>query len=77
MVTKKTRNISFTLVVDDFGVTYTKKEDFLHIQPIIDKSYPTTTDWTGNQFIGIHLYWNYKICKLKVSMPGYVKRLLL
>ena len=73
----KTRDISFTLVVDDFGVKYTKKEDVLHLQSVIEKAYPTTTDWTGNRFIGVHLDWNYKTRELKSSMLGYVKRALL
>ena len=70
----KTRDISFTLVVDDFGVKYTKKENVLHLQSIIEKAYPTTTDWIGNRFIGVHLDWNYKKRELKASMPGYVKK---
>ena len=39
---------SFTLVVDDFAVNYTKKKDVLYLQYIVEKAYPTTTDWTGN-----------------------------
>lgn len=73
----KTRDISFTLVVDDFGVKYTNKEDVLHLKSVIDRAYPTTVDWTGNRFIGVHLDWNYKARTLKASMPGYVKKALL
>ena len=51
----ETKYLSFTPVIDDFGVKYIKKEDVLHLQYIIEKTYPTTTGWTGNQFIGVHL----------------------
>ena len=73
----KTRDISFTLVVDDFGVKYTNKDDVLHLKSIIERAYPTTVDWTGNRFIGVNLDWNYKARTLKASMPGYVKKALL
>jgi hypothetical protein len=73
----KTRDISFTLVVDDFGVKYTNKADVLHLKSVIDCAYPTTVDWTGNRFIGVHLDWNYKARTLKALMPGYVKEALL
>jgi hypothetical protein len=66
----KTRDISFTLVVYDFGVKYTNKADVLHLKSVIDRAYPTTVDWTDNCFIGVHLDWNYKAQTLKASMPG-------
>jgi hypothetical protein len=77
MVAHKTRDISFTLVVDDFGVKYTNQADVLHLKSVIDRAYPTTANWTGNRFIGVHLDGNYKARMLKASMPGYVKKLLL
>ena len=55
-----TRPIQFTLVVDDFGVKYTRKEDVTHLQKVIEKNYTVTADWTGNQYIGIMLDWDYK-----------------
>ena len=51
----KTRDISLALVVDDFGVKYTKKEEVIHLQSIIDKPHPTTSDWSDNRFIRVHL----------------------
>ena len=41
----KTRDISFTLVVDDFGVKYTKKEDVNHLIEILENKYPIKVDW--------------------------------
>ena len=37
--------IQFTLVVDDFGIKYTNKEDVLHLKSVLDQHYTITTDW--------------------------------
>ena len=55
-----TQPIQFTLVVDDFGVKYTRKEDVEHLQSVIERDYTVTADWTGNRYIGITLNWDYK-----------------
>ena len=54
-----TRPIQFTLVVDDFGVKYIRKEDVEHLQSVIERDYTVTADWTRNQYIGITLDWDY------------------
>jgi len=51
----KTRPISFTLVVDDFGVKYINKADALHLEKTIRDHYPMKSDWTGDRYIGIDL----------------------
>ena len=55
-----TRSIQFTLVVDDFGVKYTRQEDVNHLKTVIEQNYTVTADWTGNRYIGITLDWDYK-----------------
>ena len=55
-----TRPIQFTLVVDNFRVKYTQKEDVEHLKFVIEQDYTVTADWTGNQYIGINLNWDYK-----------------
>lgn len=77
LYTHKTRPISFTLVVDDFGVKYVNKEDALHLENTIKAHYPMKSDWSGNRYIGIDLDWNYTERTLKTSMTDYVKRALL
>ena len=42
--THKTRDISFTLVVDNFAIKYTKKEDVQHLIDTIQKDYNITVD---------------------------------
>ncbi|KAL7483590.1 hypothetical protein ACHAW6_009234 [Cyclotella cf. meneghiniana] len=55
----KTRPIQFTLVVDNFGVKYFGKEHADHLLKTLEQHYKVTADWTGNQYIGIHLQWDY------------------
>jgi hypothetical protein len=47
--------LTFTLVVDDFGVKYVKKEDADHLIASIKSTYRLTEDWTGNLYCGITL----------------------
>jgi hypothetical protein len=72
----ETRDIVFSLVVDDFGVRYTKKEDAEHLINHLEQEFSCTVDWDGNVFLGIHLEWDYENRTVKLSMPGYVKNAL-
>jgi len=71
------RPISFTLVVDDFGVKYVGKEHATHLIDCIKENYGVTVDWTGDLYCGIKLKWDYVERTLDISMPGYIKKLLL
>ena len=76
LLKQESRLISFTLVVDDFGVKYINKEDAEHLESAIKANYPYKVDWSGLKYIGINLDWNYNKRKLHSSMPGYVKKAL-
>jgi hypothetical protein len=65
-----TRPISFTLVVDDFGVKYVSKEHVDHLIWCIKQKYQLTGDWTGNLYCGIKLNWDYDARTLDISMLG-------
>jgi hypothetical protein len=54
-----TQPISFTLVVDNFGVKYTRQEDIEHLIMCIKEKYKLTMDWNGNLHCGICLKWDY------------------
>ena len=71
------RPITFTLVVDDFGVKYVGKEHADHLIECIKEKYKLTEDWTGDLYCGIKLEWNYIARTLFIAMPGYIKRQLL
>ena len=70
-------NVMFTLVVDDFGVRFTKKEDAQHLIDSLQALYPITVDWTGTKYLGLTLKWDYISRRVDISMPGYIKAVLL
>ena len=72
-----TRDISFTLVVDDFGIKYVKQEDVDHLVSIMRQKYTFKVDFDAKQYIGIHLDWNYMRRELICSMKNYVKQALM
>ena len=51
----KTRKISFTLVVDDFGIKYHRQEDVEHLIKAMRSKYTFKVDYQAKQYIGIHL----------------------
>ena len=71
-----TRPISFTLVVDDFGVKYVGREHVDHLIKCIKEKYELTEDWSGDLYCGIKLHWDYIVRTVDISMPGYIKKLL-
>jgi len=68
----QTRDISFTLVVDDFGIKYTKQADVDHLVAAVREKYPFKVDCEAKQYIRIHLKWDYEKRELRTSMDGYV-----
>jgi hypothetical protein len=69
-----TRQITFSLVVDDFGVKYVGKVHADHsISCLKQETYKLTEDWAGDLFCGISLRWDYEKWWLDISMPGYIK----
>jgi hypothetical protein len=72
----ESRPISFTLVVDDFGVKYVGREHVDHLIKCLKQTYKLTEDWTGSLYCGITLEWNYEEKYVDISMPGYVKKKL-
>ena len=70
------RPIMFTLVVDDFGVSYNGEEHAIHLKETLEENYTVTTDWTGGRYIGITIDWDYKRRQVHLSIPGYVKKAL-
>jgi hypothetical protein len=76
LFTHDTRDISFSLVVDDFGVKYIHAADAQHLIDTLDSLYEITTDWTGAKYLGLTLDWDYSARTLDISMPGYVEKAL-
>ena len=68
--------ISFTLVVDGFGVKYIGKEHVMHLIKVLKEHYEVEEDWEGKQYLGITLDWDYKNHEVHLSMPEYVEHAL-
>ena len=48
-----------------------------HLIRSITEKYEVTEDWTCDLYCGINLKWNYNKRWLDISMPRYIKKLLL
>jgi len=75
--THATRPISFTLIVDDFGVKYVGKEHANHLIRVLEEFYEVEKDWKGKRYCGITLDWDYDRRKVHLSMPGYCSEALI
>ena len=73
----KTRDIVFSLVVDDFGIRYTSRDDADHLIATLKQFYEVSLDWTGSRYCGLSLSWDYEQRTCDMSMPGYIDRALL
>jgi hypothetical protein len=58
--THDTRPISFSLVLDDYGVKYVGREHTEHLMACIKKNYSISSDWKGHAYCGLTLDWDYK-----------------
>ena len=72
----KTRDLMFCLVVDDFGVKYTKKDDVNFLIHSLRTEYELHEDWSGSLYIGMTLKWDYQARTVELSMPGYIQEAL-
>eukprot|EP00804_Cyclotella_cryptica_P004885 CCRYP_004953-RA/>CCRYP_004953-RA protein AED:0.21 eAED:0.22 QI:0/0/0/1/0.5/0.33/3/0/1060 len=71
-----TRPISFTLVVDDFGVKYVGQEHAEHLIHVLQENDTMSIDWNGELYCGIQLDWDYDHRTLDISMPQYIDKVL-
>jgi len=71
-----TRQTSFTLWVDDFGIKYMRRDDVDHLTALLQQHYELTLDLTGSKYLGLTLRWDYKHRTVDLSMPGYIQRAL-
>ena len=71
-----TRDVVFTLVVDDFLVKYVNREDAEHLMSTLEKVYVMKTDWEAKKYLGITLDWDYTsaVRSVRLSMPNYVAK---
>jgi hypothetical protein len=75
--THLTRPILFSLVVNNFAVKYTRREDAEHLMAALKKDYTATEDWTETKYLGLTIKWEYEKGQVHLWMPGYVSKALL
>jgi hypothetical protein len=71
------RDVFFTLVVDDFGVKYTNLTDAQHLMSTLKQLYSVSEDWDGARYCGLTLDWDYDNRTVDISIPGYIERALM
>ena len=69
------RKTVFCICLDDFGVKYYSKVDTDHLINAL-KDYKITIDWTGSNYCGLKIHWNYIEGYVDISMPNYVNKTL-
>ena len=74
--THNSRQINFTLVVNEFGVKYSGKDHALHLKSALEDKYKVNIDWEGKLFIGIAMKWDYEKITVQLSMPSYLRAVL-
>ncbi len=55
-----THAISFSLVVNDFGVKYVGKENAQHLLDTVWHYYTCSCNWKGEKYCGLTLKWDYE-----------------
>jgi hypothetical protein len=72
----KARPIAFSLIVDDFAVTYVGNQHADHLRNALLQIYELTTEWEAKVYLCMFLKWDYKNRTCNISMPGYVSNVL-
>lgn len=49
----------------------------MYLLQTLQQHYEITIDWTGGQYLGLNLDWDYTKGTVDISMPGYIERALL
>ena len=70
------RRVTFSLVVDDFGVVYHDREDAQHLVQVLEQRYQVKKDWEGSKYLGIVTRYDRARHTMTLSMPGYVEKAL-
>ena len=74
--TNKQLGITFTLIVDNFGIKFNSLDHIFHLKNALEIKYTITLDLTGSSYIGVSLNWNYTNREVTYSMLGYILKLL-
>jgi hypothetical protein len=68
--------ITFSLVVDDFGVKYIEEEHAQNLLQMVQKYYTCLFEKEGERYCGLTIKWDYVGKKVHLSMPSCVEKAL-
>ena len=71
-----TNGTTFALVVDDFGVKYSRHEAADYLISALRELYEIKIDWTGAKYIGFTIQFNRDKKTVTLSMPAYIANVL-
>jgi hypothetical protein len=72
----ETRDVTFCLAVDDFGVKYSKAEDLDHLVQCLSRLYHVKSHPEGTQYLGFTIVHDRTARTITLSYPGYIAKLL-
>ena len=70
------RPISFSFIIDNFGVKFVREEHIKHPVSVLKANYIISTTWEEEKYVDITLDWDYDACEVYLSMSGYCKEAL-
>jgi hypothetical protein len=71
------RDVTFCLVVNNFGIKKTSMADMKHLISSLQEHYSIAINWTGSLFCGVKLKWDYINQTVDLHMPDYINKALL
>ena len=77
LFTHISNGITFTLVVDDFGIKYTNIVGAEHLISTLQKHYEIKVNMAGDKYLGMSLDFDYSLGKVAISIPGYIEKVIL
>ena len=67
-----TRQMTFCLCVDNFGVKYFHKQDIDHLISTLTCCYKISLDWSGKNYYELTLDWCYNLNYLDIGIPSNI-----
>ena len=72
----KRRPILFSILINNFGIKYVRKEHYDHLIAAIEENYEFSTDWSGTLYCGITITLEYVKRIVDISMSNYISSML-
>ena len=70
------RPVTFTLIVNNFGVKYKGRNNANHLLKSLEKYYDVSVNWKRDLYVGIKLEWNYDKGFVDTQILGFVGKKL-